>query len=56
MKSQLNTVLLVDDIPANIKILVGALRESYRLVVATNGLDAIKAALEKNQILSFLMS
>lgn len=54
MKSQLNTVLLVDDIPANIKILVGALRESYRLVVATNGLDAIKAALEKKPDLILL--
>jgi putative two-component system response regulator len=47
MSKMQNTVLLVDDIPANIKILVGALRENYRLVVATNGLDAIKAAKEK---------
>ena len=54
MKTQRNTVLLVDDIPANIKILVGALRESYRLVVATNGLDAIQAALEKKPDLILL--
>lgn len=47
MNKTQNTVLLVDDIPANIKILVGALRENYRLVVATSGLDAIKAAMEK---------
>ncbi len=54
MKSQRSTVLLVDDIPSNIKILVGSLRESYRLVVATNGLDAIKAALEKKPDLILL--
>ncbi|MBU0944379.1 MAG: response regulator [Proteobacteria bacterium] len=54
MNTQRNTILLVDDIPANIKILVGALRESYRLVVATNGLDAIKAALEKKPDLILL--
>ncbi len=47
MSKTQNTVLLVDDIPANIKILVGALRDNYRLVVATSGLDAIKAAMEK---------
>lgn len=47
MISQQNTVLLVDDIPANIKILVSALRDNYRLVVATNGGDAIRAASEK---------
>lgn len=54
MNSQRNTVLLVDDIPANIKILVGALRESYRLIVATSGLDAVKAALEKKPDLILL--
>jgi len=51
---QRNTVLLVDDIPANIKILVGALRESYRLIVATSGPDALKAALEKKPDLILL--
>ncbi len=54
MNSQCNTVLLVDDIPANIKILVGALRESYRLIVATNGIDAVRAALEKKPDLILL--
>ncbi len=54
MNTKRNTVLLVDDIPANIKILVGTLRESYRLVVATNGLDAIKAAHEKKPDLILL--
>jgi cyclic di-GMP phosphodiesterase len=54
VNNQRNTILLVDDIPANIKILVGALRESYYLVVATNGLDAIKAALEKKPDLILL--
>lgn len=49
-----NTVLLVDDIPVNIKILVGALRESYRLVIATNGPDALKAANEMSPDLILL--
>ena len=47
MSNQQNTILLVDDIPANIKILVSALRDNYRLIVATNGSSAIKAELEK---------
>lgn len=54
MTRQRNTVLIVDDIPANIKILVGALRENYRLIVATSGLDAIKAAIEKQPDLILL--
>ncbi|MBU0962007.1 MAG: response regulator, partial [Proteobacteria bacterium] len=54
MSKQRNTILLVDDIPANIKILVGALRESYRLVVATSGLEAIRVALEKKPDLILL--
>jgi putative two-component system response regulator len=54
VSTERNTVLLVDDIPANIKILVGALRENYRLIVATNGLDAIKAAIEKKPDLILL--
>jgi putative two-component system response regulator len=51
---QRNTVLLVDDIPANIKILAGSLRENYHLIVATSGLDAIKAAIEKKPDLILL--
>lgn len=54
MTKEKNTVLLVDDIPANIKILVGALRENYRLIVATNGRDALKAAHEKQPDLILL--
>jgi len=54
VKRQKNTVLLVDDIPANIKILVGALRDNYRLVVATSGADAIRAAIEKRPDLILL--
>ncbi len=54
MRTQRNTVLLVDDIPTNIKILVGALCDEYRLIVATSGLDAIKAALEKKPDLILL--
>ncbi len=54
MSKERNTILLVDDIPANIKILVGTLRENYRLIVATNGADAIKAAHEKKPDLILL--
>ncbi len=54
MNNQRNTILLVDDIPANIKILVSALRDNYRLVVATNGSSAVKAALEKRPDLILL--
>jgi cyclic di-GMP phosphodiesterase len=54
VKDQQSTVLLVDDIPANIKILVGALRGNYHLVVATNGRDALKAATEKRPDLILL--
>jgi len=54
VKRQKITVLLVDDIPANIKILVGALRDNYRLVVATSGADAIRAAIEKRPDLILL--
>ncbi|MBL4901163.1 MAG: response regulator [Desulfocapsa sp.] len=54
MTKQRNTVLLVDDIPANIKILVDSLRGNYRLIVATCGLDAIKAAIGKKPDLILL--
>ncbi|AGF79975.1 CheY-like receiver and HD-GYP domain-containing response regulator [Desulfocapsa sulfexigens DSM 10523] len=54
MNRQKSTILLVDDIPANIKILVGALRDNYRLVVATSGFDAIAAAIEKKPDLILL--
>ncbi|MEA3469638.1 MAG: response regulator [Thermodesulfobacteriota bacterium] len=54
MKTKRNTVLLVDDTPANIKVLVGALREHYRLIVATNGLDGLRVAIEKKPDLILL--
>ncbi len=54
MNKERNTILLVDDIPANIKILVGTLRESYQLIVATNGPDALKAVHEKKPDLILL--
>ncbi len=54
MKAKRNTVLLVDDTPANIKVLVGALREHYRLIVATNGPDGLRVAIEKKPDLILL--
>ncbi|WP_231886619.1 EAL domain-containing protein [Methylomonas methanica] len=35
-------VLLVDDLPANLHVLVSALKADYRLKTATSGLDALK--------------
>jgi two-component system, cell cycle response regulator len=40
-------ILIVDDYPANIKVLGELLRENYELLVATNGLKAIPIAKEK---------
>lgn len=40
----LPTVLIVDDVPTNVKILADALRAEYRIKVATNGPDALRAA------------
>lgn len=39
-----NRVLLVDDIPSNIKILAMALKEDHKLQVTTSGADALKVA------------
>jgi sigma-B regulation protein RsbU (phosphoserine phosphatase) len=40
-------ILIVDDVKANIDVLVGALREDYKLSVALNGEGALRSA-EKN--------
>jgi phosphoserine phosphatase RsbU/P len=37
-------ILLVDDVKANIDVLVQALRDDYKLSVATNGEDALRSA------------
>ncbi len=39
-----NRVLLVDDIPGNIKVLAMALKEDHKLQVTTSGEDALKVA------------
>ncbi len=39
------TILVVDDTPANIELLSGILRESYKVKAATNGERALKLAL-----------
>ncbi|MBF0191416.1 MAG: response regulator [Magnetococcales bacterium] len=38
------TVLIVDDVPANIKIVMGILEEHYELMAANNGATAVKIA------------
>jgi diguanylate cyclase (GGDEF)-like protein len=40
-------ILIVDDYPANIKVLGELLREKFELLVATNGLKAVSIAKEK---------
>ncbi|MBF0415423.1 MAG: response regulator [Magnetococcales bacterium] len=41
-------VLVVDDVPGNIKVLAKALSQDYRVLVATNGEDALKTAQTEN--------
>jgi PleD family two-component response regulator len=38
------TILIVDDAPSNIRILIEALQGDYHILVATNGKDAIRLA------------
>lgn len=44
MTIEKETVLIVDDAPTNIRILVEALQGDYHILVATNGTDAIRLA------------
>uniref|UniRef100_UPI00102C4BC3 hybrid sensor histidine kinase/response regulator n=1 Tax=Candidatus Magnetaquicoccus inordinatus TaxID=2496818 RepID=UPI00102C4BC3 len=41
MEEQKATILIVDDVPGNIKMLIASMGESYRLLVARNGQDAL---------------
>jgi response regulator RpfG family c-di-GMP phosphodiesterase len=38
------TLLLVDDVPANIKVLIEALEDTYEIIIATNGERALRWA------------
>ncbi|MBF0158574.1 MAG: response regulator [Magnetococcales bacterium] len=42
-----HNILIVEDIPANIEILVTALSTDYDLTIATNGLDALRSVAHK---------
>lgn len=42
-------ILLVDDTPANLHVLVAALKDNYRIKTATNGFDALELAARKNR-------
>lgn len=44
MCSDLQTVLIVDDTPADIMMLANALQEDYRILIATKGQDALRIA------------
>ena len=41
-KARKKRILIVDDEPANMKILVKALRETYKLIISTNGFQALE--------------
>ncbi len=43
-------ILVVDDIPANIKMLHELLKKDYQVGAATNGPEALRLAASKNQI------
>ncbi len=44
-KRRMRKLLVVDDAPANIRVLVGMLTESYEISVAVNGLEALEIAM-----------
>ena len=46
MTAEPETILIVDDTPENLDILVGILKEDYRLKVATDGQSALELAAE----------
>ena len=54
MSKQQNTVLLVDNTPASIKMFAGILEDTYRFIVAGNELEAIQVAIEKKPDLILL--
>jgi adenylate cyclase len=47
LKKQKYNILIVDDVPANIKALSGILSDDYKTLFATNGSDALKIAASK---------
>ena len=42
-------ILVVDDTPANLKVLSGLLRDTYHISVATNGPDALELAMSESR-------
>ena len=48
MQNSKATILVVDDVAANIEILNGVLGNQYDVLFATNGLDAVEIAREQN--------
>ncbi len=49
-----HSVLIIDDVPSNIRVLAEALSQEYRLKVATNGNDGISIAQQTNPDLILL--
>ncbi|MEN8140980.1 MAG: response regulator [Thermodesulfobacteriota bacterium] len=45
----MDKLLLVDDVPANLKILIEALEDSYEIIIATNGERALRWAASSDQ-------
>ena len=50
----LKTVLIVDDEPANLAIMDTILADSYTLVTALNGIEALRAAVKHKPALVML--
>lgn len=44
-------ILIVDDTPTNIGVISGALRDSYKTKVATNGAKALAIAAEEENLI-----
>lgn len=54
MNSEKKRILIVDDSPANIKVLAEALRADYAISVATNGIEALRLVKTKKPSLILL--
>ena len=49
LQPQTGTIMIVDDTPENIQVLMGTLKDQYAIVAAINGEKALKMALADPQ-------
>ena len=50
MKKDKSTVLIVDDVPENIQVLLSTLKNDFAILVATSGEQVIEIALKEPQV------